>query len=553
MSKRRNIKILLTVYILCLLVTVVASLYLLKISFSQFQNEIYENSQGNLKVIDTLNKIETNLYIYKNSMQRLELTGNDKWRSLIKESEQNLTSYFDSLETYNDTRFNDWVRLESFAVDNPVSDLNKVLNQYHEDQGNETSFQRVFYLVRYNIQRYIGQKKDVLAKRAENQMALIEGESLATESPEEGLQIKTIFAGVNQLLNQYNLLFWDRARQQEGRFERNMRLYYRVFAGVSVFLVFFSLLLFWQVLAYLNKRQSNEDSLVLLGTRDGITGLFNRRSCEIIMGQELERAKRRGYHLSLLLVKVEPFEQIRQDLGQLSLDRLMFQIAETLRNSCRVYDGLFKYDDDTFVLVHPEADLKAISVVVNRFKGTLYKKEFLVKSNQTRVIPKISVGMAIYPTDGVDYPSLIKFATGNLSVDFGLKPANDNPTVVEPIVFNVVAEQPVIEPQVESVVEIVPEPVAETVLADAPVEVELPVNEDAVPDVVAAMFQEEDDRLTIDAGVQDAGVQAMSTKFADVQVVNAEGQDVIMVDFDREKDDLAQKFRKKLFDKRKKS
>jgi hypothetical protein len=175
----------------------------------------------------------------------------------------------------------------------------------------------------------------------------------------------------------------------------------------------------------------------------------------------------------------------------------------------------------------------------------------------------------------VDYSTLIQFALGNLSVDFDLKPANDNPVVVEPalvdemvdlavgaglpspdvspslaesspviesVVCDVAAEQPVFEPVVEQpAIETVPEPVAEMVLADVPEqfvnEVVNEDDEDDIPDVVAALFQKE----------------SIEAKFADVQVVNAEGQDVIMVDFDREKDDLAQKFRKKLFDKRKRS
>lgn len=627
MSKRRNIKTLLVIYVVSLLAYVLASLYLLQINFSQFQDEIYENSQNNLKVIDTLTKVETSLYIYKNSVQRFMLTGSEKWTGFIKESEQNLSSYFNSLEAYNDNRFNEWVRLESFVADDPIGDLNEVLRQYQESKGDETLFQRLFYLVRYNITKYTQQKKDLITKLGENQADLVEGDDLVVESPEETLQVKTIFTGINQLLNQYNIMFWDYSRQQQGRFERNTRLYYRVFAGVSVFLVFFSLFLFWQVLSHFSKQQSNEENLVLLGTRDMATGLFNRRSFEILIGQELERAKRRGYHLSLLIVKVEPFEQIRQDLGQLSLDRLMFQIAETLRNSCRLYDGIFKYDNDAFILVHPETDLNAINIVVSRFKGTLYKKEFLVKSNQTRVIPKISVGIAIYPTDGVDYPALIKFAMGNLSVDFDAfrshqivhvdesflvskpkatgkaegkgstlssmdmmfeapnpQPANDQPIVEitestpiveasndEPVLVEAAAvlSSPEIETPVavveevhaaevlspeESVVAEIPVlsvedsvavPVVSESLVDEPIVVSPAVLEDDIPDVVAAMFQDEEGVPAIDEGIE--------TKFADVQVVNAEGQDVIMVDFDREKDDLAQKFRKKLLDKRKKS
>ncbi len=169
---------------------------------------------------------------------------------------------------------------------------------------------------------------------------------------------------------------------------------------------------------YFHSFKQREARLMLLASRDPATGLFQRNGFEWLLTKEIERAKRKDFSLTLTLIQVEPFKKIEADIGIPATERLLFQIGESLQNTCRAYDNLFKLDTNTFALFFTETQNQDLEKIVKRLQRRLQKTAFLVNSDRVKITPLFKIGAGVYPIDGTNPQSLEAFARANLSEAF---------------------------------------------------------------------------------------------------------------------------------------
>jgi diguanylate cyclase (GGDEF)-like protein len=86
---------------------------------------------------------------------------------------------------------------------------------------------------------------------------------------------------------------------------------------------------------------------------DPLTGLYNRRFLEEVLGRELVRAQRQGMHLSVLLLDLDGFKAYNDAHGHLVGDRVLEKVAAGLAAAVRPGDVLFRFGGDEFVVVLP--------------------------------------------------------------------------------------------------------------------------------------------------------------------------------------------------------
>jgi diguanylate cyclase (GGDEF)-like protein len=97
--------------------------------------------------------------------------------------------------------------------------------------------------------------------------------------------------------------------------------------------------------------------LIQLARTDGLTGLYNQRHFYSVLDAEINRARRQGRELSLLLVDVDDFKRYNDRFGHLAGDAALARTAVCLKKACRRdIDTAFRYGGDEFILVLPEAD-----------------------------------------------------------------------------------------------------------------------------------------------------------------------------------------------------
>ncbi len=88
--------------------------------------------------------------------------------------------------------------------------------------------------------------------------------------------------------------------------------------------------------------------------RDPLTGLYNRRFLTEVLQREIERAKRYGHPLALIMADVDDFKLVNDRYGHLVGDAALRRVAEALQGSVRAGDYVFRYGGEEFVLVLPE-------------------------------------------------------------------------------------------------------------------------------------------------------------------------------------------------------
>ncbi len=124
-----------------------------------------------------------------------------------------------------------------------------------------------------------------------------------------------------------------------------------------------------------------------LSTRDGLTGLYNRRYFDEHLRHEVIRAFRQDYSLYLLFIDLDGLKGYNDKYGHQRGDKLLIELAEIIQDNIRNnVDSAFRYGGDEFAVVLPYADQQQALLVAERL---------LRKFNDRNLsLASLSVGMA---------------------------------------------------------------------------------------------------------------------------------------------------------------
>lgn len=96
-----------------------------------------------------------------------------------------------------------------------------------------------------------------------------------------------------------------------------------------------------------------KDSLDNAAMIDGLTGVLNQKAFLTLSYGELERARRAQAALSLIALEIDNFKPIKERYGEAIGNDVLTVITQGIRERSRPYDGLGRYQDDTFLLILP--------------------------------------------------------------------------------------------------------------------------------------------------------------------------------------------------------
>jgi diguanylate cyclase (GGDEF)-like protein len=106
-----------------------------------------------------------------------------------------------------------------------------------------------------------------------------------------------------------------------------------------------------------------------LAALDQLTGLYNRRSGEQRLAEEMSRAVRHRRPLTLLLIDVDNLKQINDRFGHAAGDLLLKQFADRLQRAIRGSDLAIRLGGDEFMLLLPECRVEEVRHVLARVEG----------------------------------------------------------------------------------------------------------------------------------------------------------------------------------------
>jgi diguanylate cyclase len=135
-----------------------------------------------------------------------------------------------------------------------------------------------------------------------------------------------------------------------------------------------------------------ERKLVETNTKDGLTGIFNRRYLDKRIGEEYLRAKRYGRDLSLIVFDIDFFKKVNDTYGHQCGDLVLKNISTNISAAIRKTDCLGRYGGEEFCCILPETGLDTALQVAERFRETIQSME--VHFNEQIVKVTISLGVS---------------------------------------------------------------------------------------------------------------------------------------------------------------
>lgn len=138
-------------------------------------------------------------------------------------------------------------------------------------------------------------------------------------------------------------------------------------------------------------------ALEQLATRDGLTGLANRRCFDQTLNAEWHRALRQQQPLSLLMVDVDNFKQYNDAYGHLGGDECLQRIAAAVANEMRANDLVARYGGEEFAVILPNQSLKGAAIVAERIRcrvEQLHMPNLGSKADNKPHVVTVSIGAA---------------------------------------------------------------------------------------------------------------------------------------------------------------
>ena len=138
---------------------------------------------------------------------------------------------------------------------------------------------------------------------------------------------------------------------------------------------------------------------------DPLTGLPNIRYFNTVISEELRRAKRIGFPVTLLMMDLDGFKAVNDRYGHKNGDTVLIEVGRVLRGQLRKSDTCLRYGGDEFLAILPGLDKSLGSQTSQRIQAA-FDGRCLVNIEGEDVGVGISIGVATFPGDGLE-PDLL--------------------------------------------------------------------------------------------------------------------------------------------------
>jgi diguanylate cyclase (GGDEF)-like protein/PAS domain S-box-containing protein len=156
------------------------------------------------------------------------------------------------------------------------------------------------------------------------------------------------------------------------------------------------------------ERIQAEQRIWQIAHHDALTGLPNRALLLDRLGQALMQAERYDVRLAVLFLDLDRFKSVNDTLGHHIGDELLKHVADRLRGVVRAIDTVSRLGGDEFVIVLQEIAGPDDAVLVAEKIINALAPAVSIEGHELRATP--SIGISIFPEDGVDVFDLMKNA-----------------------------------------------------------------------------------------------------------------------------------------------
>jgi diguanylate cyclase (GGDEF)-like protein len=151
-----------------------------------------------------------------------------------------------------------------------------------------------------------------------------------------------------------------------------------------------------------------KEQLRFMAHHDALTELPNRRLFHDLLQHCLKQAHRNQQQVAVLFLDLDNFKAVNDQHGHDQGDQMLVMIASTLRESLRESDILCRWGGDEFVVGLPEIDdSEGVLAIAEKIGDRILDA---VQAQVAECPVSVSIGIALYPDDGIEPDLLIRNA-----------------------------------------------------------------------------------------------------------------------------------------------
>ena len=125
---------------------------------------------------------------------------------------------------------------------------------------------------------------------------------------------------------------------------------------------------------------------------DSLTGIYNRGYLTDHLPNEINRARRYGHSLSLILCDIDYFKKVNDIFGHLTGDHVLKEFVQSLAESIREnVDWIARYGGEEFIIILPETNCESARIVAERLRNRIALKEMNMQGEKIRITASFGI------------------------------------------------------------------------------------------------------------------------------------------------------------------
>jgi diguanylate cyclase (GGDEF)-like protein len=144
---------------------------------------------------------------------------------------------------------------------------------------------------------------------------------------------------------------------------------------------------------------------------DGLTGIKTRRFFWEALSAEWKRASRSGRPFSVVLIDLDKFKHVNDNMGHFEGDLVLARVGRLLEQKSRQSNVVARYGGDEFIVLMPETGSEQAQVLAERLRQWLASDPMLAEHQVTG-----SFGVASFPMHGFSIEDIIRVADAGMYV-----------------------------------------------------------------------------------------------------------------------------------------
>lgn len=159
------------------------------------------------------------------------------------------------------------------------------------------------------------------------------------------------------MLAVFSTILWANAELHVKRHSNSVLIHWNSFVRLGFFLIVIYLLL--------SLKQAYDREKKLART-DGLTGVYSRSFFIQTLENEIKRAQRYHYPITLAYLDIDHFKRVNDQFGHGTGDRLLQDISNTLKRSIRPGDSIARLGGDEFAILLPYTNVEEARAALDR-------------------------------------------------------------------------------------------------------------------------------------------------------------------------------------------